>query len=80
MKVDKVLELLDNMCSDTSIPRNVRNVLITVRDELKSDRELGIKVDSAIAKVEGLSQDPNLSAHTREQIWELTSLLSEVCE
>jgi uncharacterized protein (UPF0147 family) len=77
MEIDQVLELLDRMCDDNSIPKNVRDVLLTVRDELKSDKELAVRIDSAIAKVEGLSQDPNLSAHSRQQIWELTSLLSE---
>ena len=73
-------KLLEQMCDDNSIPKNVRSILILIKQDLNSDKELGVKVDSAIAKVEDLSQDPNLSAHARQQIWELTSLLSEVCE
>lgn len=78
--MEQISELLGQMCEDKSIPRNVREVLIEVKKDLESDKELGVKIDSAIQRVEGLSLDPNLSAHARAQIWNLTSLLSDIGE
>lgn len=77
-KVTEIIKILDQMCSDNSIPRNVKAILTTIKTDLRSDREPSVRIDAAIQYIEGLSQDPNLSAYAREQIWNLTSLLSEI--
>ncbi len=77
--LDEVLELLEQMYEDRSIPKNVRGILTKARNILKDNsKEIGMRVDAAVQEIEGLSLDFNISAYTREQIWNLTSLLSSM--
>ena len=79
--VEEVLELIDSLEEDKSIPKNVRAILEDIKALLRDNtRELGLRIDSAVHLIDGISLDPNLSSHTRTQVWNLTSLLEEVTE
>lgn len=78
--ISEVLELLDQMCGDYSIPKNVRTVLIKIRDKLREEGDIRLRVNSAIENIEELGLDPNLSPYAREQIWNLTSMLSSLAD
>lgn len=73
--LDEIQELLNNLCGDRTISKNVREALEDIREDLKTDGDVNVKIDAALQKVEGLSLDPNLSSHSRTQLWNLTSLL-----
>jgi uncharacterized protein (UPF0147 family) len=71
-----VLELLNDLCEDYSIPKNVRAALSKLKNDLKDpSKELRVKIDAALQDIENLSLDPNLAAYARTQIWNLSSLL-----
>jgi len=70
----EVNELLDALKADSSISKNVREILENIRDDLQAG-EVAMKIDAALQKVEDLSLDPNLGPYARTQIWSLTSLL-----
>ena len=70
----EVNELLSSLTTDSSISKNVRDILDNIMEDLR-DGDVAIKIDAALQKVEDLSLDPNLSPYTRTQIWNLTSLL-----
>ena len=76
VEIKDIVELIDILCKDRSIPRNVRTSLEEIKEVLEdNNKEIAVKIDSALQKVESLSLDPNLSADARMQIWRLTSLL-----
>jgi len=77
-QLTEVLELLDSLRRDSSISKNVRSILEVIQQNLSAGQELGVKIDSALQKVEGISLDPNLSTYARSQIWNLTSMLESV--
>ncbi len=77
--IKEVVELIEEMSEDTSIPRNVRAVIDRVKSLLNDDsKEIQVKVDTAMQEIEEVSLDPNMSSHARTQIWNLTSLLEEL--
>lgn len=76
--ISEVLELLDQMYEDYSIPKNVRTILVKVRNNLKGEGDIKIRIDAAMQDIEELGLDPNLSSYAREQIWKLTSMLSSL--
>lgn len=79
--VEEVIELINNLEEDKSVPKNVRGVLEEIKKLLMDNsRELALRIDSAMQMIEDVSLDPNLSPFTRTQIWNLTSLLEEVLE
>lgn len=77
-QLNEVIELLESLCSDPSISRNVRSILEAIKLDLDKREEIGIRIDAALQKVEDISLDPNLSTYARAQIWNLTSKLESV--
>jgi uncharacterized protein (UPF0147 family) len=74
--ITEVVEVVKELCSEKSIPKNVRSVLIEIESILLDNHtEIAVKVNAAIQKIEGISLDPNLSSFARTQVWELASVL-----
>ena len=73
--MDEVHELLELLLQDSSLSKNIRVILEEISEELRDEKNIGLKINSALQKVEDLSLDPNLSPYARTQIWNLTTLL-----
>ena len=73
--MDEVQELLDALLQDASLSKNIRAILVEIAEELRDTKNIELKINSALQKVEDLSLDPNLSPYVRTQIWNLTTLL-----
>ncbi len=77
--ISEVLELINELCEDCSVPRNVKESLKIIKASFDNEEiELGVKIDSAIQKTDELSQDPNLSPLVRTQIYNLAFLLEDL--
>ncbi|MEM2874368.1 MAG: UPF0147 family protein [Candidatus Nanoarchaeia archaeon] len=76
--MDEIQELLTTLLQDTSLSKNIRVILDEIAEELRDDKNIDLKINSALQKVEDLSLDPNLSPYVRTQIWNLTTLLESV--
>ena len=75
--VQEVIELIDFLSEDNSIPKNIRSSLCDICSMLKNCNcdDKALKIDKALQMVEDMSLDPNISSFARTQIWNLTSLL-----
>lgn len=73
--IDEVHELLDLILQDSSLSKNIREILAEIKEELADGKNIELKINAALQKAEDLSLDPNLSADIRTQIWNLTTLL-----
>ncbi len=75
----EVIELIDELCNDNSVPKNVKETLNTIKASFGNDSiEIGVKIDSAIQMTDELGQDPNLSPLVRTQIYNLAFLLEDL--
>ncbi len=70
-----IVQLIEELAEDTSIPKNVRSILVEIKQIFLSDKEFGVKIDTALQKVEDMTMDSNISSDTRMRLWNLTSLL-----
>ncbi|MBT3940721.1 hypothetical protein HOD83_00780 [Candidatus Woesearchaeota archaeon] len=78
-ELTEVIEIIKELCTDKSIPKNVRSVLTDIEELLLDDhKEIAMKVDSASQMIGEISLDPNLSSFARTQIWELSSILEDL--
>jgi hypothetical protein len=74
-----VLDALDRIMSDETVPRNVRRIASEIKEKLlNAGEELALEAASAISVLEDLSADPNLPMHVRTMIWNLTSQLERI--
>ena len=73
--LNEVNELLEALAKDIAISKNIRDILEYIWEDLRDEKNISVKIDAALQKIEDLSLDPNLSPYVRTQIWNLTSLL-----
>jgi uncharacterized protein (UPF0147 family) len=77
----EVIDVIKELCTEKSIPKNVRSVLEELQELLLDNhKEIGVKVNSASQMIENISLDPNISSFARTQIWELSSILEDLVD
>ena len=73
-----VVNSLNEIKEDDTVPRNVRTKIESVVSTLKEDTELPIKINKALNELDELSNDVNLQSYTRTQIWNVMSMLEKL--
>ena len=76
-EVDIVVNSLNEIQADATVPRNVRTKIEAIVNTLKDDTELSIKVNKALNELDELANDVNLQSYTRTQIWNIMSVLEK---
>ncbi len=74
-QLGEIVELIDGVISDSSVPKNIRRAMTEAKDRLQSVDELTVKVSAAIYLIESVSEDVNMPPHARMQIWSIMSAL-----
>jgi uncharacterized protein (UPF0147 family) len=78
-KLRQIMEVLDQLAEDTSVPRNIRRGATEAKDRLLHKEEaLDIRSASAIMILDDLANDPNIPLHGRTLIWNIISQLETV--
>ncbi len=79
VKLKQVMDVLDQLAEDTSVPRNIRRGASEAKSLLmKTQDALDVRVASAIYILDELANDPNIPLHGRTQIWNIISQLETV--
>jgi uncharacterized protein (UPF0147 family) len=73
-----IIDVMTEFLEDPSVPKNVKAKIQVIVTDLKSDSELSIKVNRSLQKLEEISEDANLQAFNRTQVWNIISLLESV--
>ena len=76
----EISAMIDNLVVDTSIPKNIRRALSEAKSRLDSDEEQSVKISAAIYVIESITEDINMPAHARTQIWAIMSALEALTE
>ena len=74
-KIVQVAEMIGNLVADTTIPKNIRKVLTDANQRLNGSEEANVKVSAAVYLIESISDDINMPAHARTQVWAILSAL-----
>lgn len=78
-KLKNIMEFLDQIAEDTSVPRNIRRGAADAKARLtRKDEALDLRVTSAIMIMDDLANDPNIPLHGRTLIWNIISQLETV--
>jgi len=76
--VNEIIELLDGVIEDSSVPKNIRKAVSDAKVRLQADDELIVNVSSAIYSLESVAEDVNMPPHARMQIWSIMSELESL--
>lgn len=77
-KLVEVIKLIAALSGDVTIPKNIRKALSDAKERLESADELNVKVSSAIYLIDSVSDDINMPAHARTQMWSVVSMLEAI--
>lgn len=75
MDLKEISEMIGDLANDSGIPKNIRRALSEAKTRIDSDEEKSVKVSAAIYIIEGITEDINMPAHARTQIWAVISAL-----
>ncbi len=76
--LNNVIEAIKELEEDITVPKNVKNKLNEIRQNLLGEEETSIKVNKALAELDEINEDPNLQAYTRTQLWNIVSMLEKI--
>lgn len=78
-KMKQIVEVLDQLAEDTSVPRNIRRGAAEAKERLIHEEEaLDVRAASAIFILDELANDPNIPLHGRTLIWNIISQLETI--
>ena len=72
---DQLIEALESLKEDHTVPRNIKVSINEVLEILRKDEDTGLKINKALNILDEISDDDNLQPYTRTQIWNIVSLL-----
>jgi uncharacterized protein (UPF0147 family) len=79
MEYKPVMEILDRIINDRTVPKNIRESVERAKNALnRNEEEEELKINSAIVILDEISNDPNMPLYTRTQIWNAVSLLEQI--
>lgn len=73
--ISSIIDALAELREDVTVPRNVKSKIQNAIQALEEDTDKSLKVDKALQCLDDISNDTNIQAYTRTQIWNVVSLL-----
>ncbi|MBW2991088.1 UPF0147 family protein [Candidatus Woesearchaeota archaeon] len=77
VKVGDVVEIVNEIVEDPTLPKNIKTKLEEITSELKGvdKKDLRLKADKCIHELDDISSDVNLQPFVRTQLWSVVSML-----
>ena len=80
-ELENVKAIMEQLMSDTSVPRNIRGAVQDARDKLsEATDDLTVNITSAAYILDDVSNDINMPQHARTEIWTIISNLESIRE
>ena len=77
-QISAVISSLNEIHSDSTVPRNVRVRIESIVYTLRGEVELSTKVNKSLNELVEIASDVNLQSYTRTQVWNVISLLEKL--
>lgn len=78
-KRQRIVQILETVANDMTMPRNVRRIVKEVSQELFNEKySPAVRAANAIEKIEEIISDSNIPSFARTQLWLAISLLETI--
>ena len=75
-ELQSVIQMLNELSQDRTVPRNVRTALVNAKEDLSNEKlDVDFRVSSAISILDEVANDINLPPYSRTQVWNVVSAL-----
>ena len=76
---EEVINLIQQVANDRTVPRNIRTKCEESIEILKQDKEdVAVRVNTVVSTMDEVSNDPNIPMYTRTQIWNIVSIMESM--
>ena len=76
MDIESIINMLDEISEDRTVPRNVRSLIEEAKEGLKNEKhDMAVRINSAISILDEVSNDQNIPVYTRTHVWNIVSML-----
>lgn len=79
-ELEDVLELMKEVSEDASVPRNIRTAVDGAAKKLGEENPPEVNASYAIYLLNDITNDINMPAHTRTELWTIISALEAIRE
>ena len=81
MDLKNIENLLDEIFSDRTVPRNIRTAIEEAKAALNNNKEdMIFRINTVISILDEVSNDPNIPTYTRTHVWNIVSMLEVMNE
>jgi len=78
-RIKQVVDVMDMLAEDTSVPRNIRKGATDAKTRLLDTKEpMDVRAAGAVNILDDLANDPNIPLHARTLIWNVISQLETI--
>lgn len=79
-RFQNIVESLEMLATDNTVPRNIKSRILEIISILReeAEKDTSMKINKALSELDEISDDVNLQAYTRTQIWNIASMLEMV--
>lgn len=77
-KIIEIIEMLEQIYNDESIPKNVKLRIETTLNILNQKQELPVRINESLQELDELNNDPNIPQYIRTQLWGIVSNLESI--
>jgi uncharacterized protein (UPF0147 family) len=77
-QVNDIIQALTALKEDEGVPKNVRSKIDTIISDLNDESDLSSKVGKSLHSLDEISEDLNIPAFIRTQIWNISSMLEKL--
>ncbi|MFT4311964.1 MAG: UPF0147 family protein [Candidatus Woesearchaeota archaeon] len=75
-EINGVIEALQELATDNTIPNGVRTKITTIISSLKDKNiDIAIRINKVQDELETITNDSNIPSYTRTQLWNVSSML-----
>ena len=78
MKVQEVIDALHELEKDPSVPKNIKTKVSEMISDMKSEKDLSLKVNKSLSELDDIANDVNLPTFVRTQIWSIAGMLESL--
>ena len=79
MNLEPIIKMLDEIITDRSVPKNIRNIIDEAKNRLLDEKtEPEVKLNAAISILDEICNDINMPVYTRTEIWNIVSMLESI--
>lgn len=78
-EIKEITKMLEQVEADPTVPKNVRKACKLAIESLNdNNKELAIKLNSAVSLLDAVADDPNMPVYARTKIWATISKLEKM--